>query len=134
MHPLATHSSIRLRELRNEDFIGAHEADMPGHNQWIIKLCRRARFRPRFVENAESLSQSLSIVVSEGAIALVSEHVKKMPFPPGEFLNVTCGVKAWSGGFLVFTLLSNDTTSREYETGFKLVKESFEEKTPAKTM
>jgi len=60
--------------------------------------------------------------------------VKKMPFPPGEFLNVTCGVKAWSGGFLVFTLLSNDTTSREYETGFKLVKESFEEKTPAKTM
>jgi hypothetical protein len=61
--------------------------------------------------------------------------VKKMPFPPGEFLNVTCGVKSWPACYLIFTLLSNDTTSKEYQTAMKLVKTSFEEKAdPGKTL
>jgi hypothetical protein len=61
--------------------------------------------------------------------------VKKMPFPPGEFLNVTCGVKSWPGCYLIFTLLSNDTTSKEYQTAMKLVKASFAEKPdPGKTL
>jgi hypothetical protein len=50
--------------------------------------------------------------------------------PKGEFLHVTTGVKAWPGWALVFTVLSNDTDSKEYQTALKLVKESFEE-TPA---
>jgi len=94
-HSLASRVSVRLRDLRDEDFIGANEADMPGHNQWIIKLCRRARFRPRFVESAESLSQSLSLVVSDGAVALVSEHVKKMPFPGVVFLPISDADVGW---------------------------------------
>jgi hypothetical protein len=52
--------------------------------------------------------------------------------PKGEFLHVTTGVKAWSGWALVFTVLSNDTDSKEYQTALKLVQESFEEK-PAAT-
>jgi len=60
--------------------------------------------------------------------------VKKMPFPRGEFLNVTCGVKSWPGCYLIFTLLSNDTTSKEYQTALKLVKNSFEEKPAGKTL
>ena len=50
--------------------------------------------------------------------------------PKGEFLHVTTGVKVWPGWALVFTVLSNDTDSKEYQTALKLVKESFEE-TPA---
>jgi hypothetical protein len=55
----------------------------------------------------------------------------KLPAPPGEYLNVSCGIKVWSGSFLVFTLLSNTTTSVEYETQLKLLQETFEEKGPA---
>jgi hypothetical protein len=51
--------------------------------------------------------------------------------PKGEFLNVTTGVKAWPGWAIVFTLLSNDVTSKEYQTALRLVKESFEENPPA---
>ena len=47
--------------------------------------------------------------------------------PKGEYLNVTTGVKVWPGWVLVFTLLSNNTTSREYHTALQLVRESFRE-------
>ena len=47
--------------------------------------------------------------------------------PKGQVLNVTTGIKSWPGWFFVFTVLSNDTTSKEYQTALKLVKESFEE-------
>lgn len=50
------------------------------------------------------------------------------PVPKGEVLNVTTGVKSWPGWTIVFTVLSNDTTSKEYLTLLRLVKESFEEK------
>lgn len=58
----------------------------------------------------------------------------KMPFPAGEYLNVTCGVKAWPDCVLVFTLLSNDTTSKEYEAALKLIRDSFEEIPAAKPL
>ncbi len=47
--------------------------------------------------------------------------------PKGEFLNVTTAVKVWPGWALVFTLLSNNTTSREYQAAFRLMRESFQE-------
>ncbi len=56
--------------------------------------------------------------------------VGRQPYPKGEFLHVTTGVKAWSGCALIFTVLSNDTTSKEYLTALKLLKESFEEPPP----
>lgn len=51
----------------------------------------------------------------------------RRPIPKGEFLHVTTGVKAWTGCALIFTVLSNDLDSKEYQTALKLVKESFEE-------
>lgn len=56
--------------------------------------------------------------------------VDKEP-PKGEVRNVTTGVKSWPGWLCVFTLLSNDTTSKEYQTALRLVKDSFEETPPA---
>ena len=47
--------------------------------------------------------------------------------PKGEVRNVTTGVKSWSGWICVFTVLSNDTTSKEYQAALRLVKESVEE-------
>ena len=51
--------------------------------------------------------------------------------PKGEFRNVTTGVKAWPGWALVFTILSNDTDSKEYLTALRLLQDSFEEKPAA---
>jgi len=55
--------------------------------------------------------------------------VGKTP-PPNEFLHVTVGVKAWAGCAAIFTLFSQDTTSKEYSAVLKLIKDSLEEKKP----
>lgn len=80
-HPLALQPSIRLAELKRELFVGAPERDMPGNNQWIVQLCRRARFRPRFIEDAESLTHGLATVVTEGAVLLLPEYTKRSAVP-----------------------------------------------------
>ncbi len=47
--------------------------------------------------------------------------------PKDEWRNVTQGVKAWSGWLCIFTVLSNDTTSKAYQTLLGLVRDSFDE-------
>jgi DNA-binding transcriptional LysR family regulator len=72
-HPLAENEEIGLAELRHEVFVGAQESDIPGYNRWLVQLCRGAHFRPRFIEDADSLSKTLSILVAENAVALLPE-------------------------------------------------------------
>jgi hypothetical protein len=50
--------------------------------------------------------------------------VGKNKFPAGEYLHSTTGVKSWPGCIAVFTLLSNNTTSEEYQTAMKVLRES----------
>jgi hypothetical protein len=49
-------------------------------------------------------------------------------FPPGEYLNLTVGVKAWPGIVATFTLFSNDTSSESYQALMKALRESIHEK------
>lgn len=74
-HALAGQPSVSLAELRRELFVGAPDADMPGYNEWIGRLCRRAGFRPRFVQAAESLAHMLATTVAEDAVSLLPEYV-----------------------------------------------------------
>ncbi|MEO6003999.1 MAG: LysR family transcriptional regulator [Opitutus sp.] len=80
-HPLAAQSSVKLTDLRHEVFIGVNERDMPGHNQWIVQLCRRAHYRPKFVVQAESLAHGLATIVAEGAVDLLPEYATKTRVP-----------------------------------------------------
>lgn len=52
----------------------------------------------------------------------------KAPYPPGEYLHVTAGVKAWDGIVAVFKCFSNDTTSADYQAVMRLLRESLSEK------
>jgi DNA-binding transcriptional LysR family regulator len=80
-HPLAAQATVRLADLRREVFVGAPEADMPGHNRWVAQLCRLAGFKARFVQDADSLSHGLSTIVTENAVALMPDYAKKTPVP-----------------------------------------------------
>jgi DNA-binding transcriptional LysR family regulator len=84
-HRLATQEVVHLSDLRGEQFVGAKDEDLPGYNQWIIQLCRRARFRPKFVENADGVTHALSLLVAENAVALLPGFAHKIPAP-----GVTC--------------------------------------------
>lgn len=72
---------VNPADLRGELFVGAAEQDMPGYNRWVARLCRRAGFRPRFVEDAESLTHGLAMVVSDGAVSLLPEYTRTTNVP-----------------------------------------------------
>lgn len=80
-HPLARRSVVALGDLRREPFVGAKDEDLPGNNRWVVQLCRRARFKPKFVENADSLTHALSLLVSENAVTLLPGFTNKLPAP-----------------------------------------------------
>lgn len=80
-HRLTGKRSLTLKELRAEHFVGVPERDLPGQRQWIVQLARRAGFRPRFVQEAASLGELLSTVVTEGAVALLPDYSAKSPVP-----------------------------------------------------
>jgi hypothetical protein len=54
--------------------------------------------------------------------------VGKAPYPPGEFLHLTAGLKAWPGVVAVFRVFSNETTSAEYQAILKTLRESAQER------
>lgn len=80
-HAQAKARAVRLGDLRDALFVGAPEADVPGHRRWVSQVCRRAGFRARFTADAESLSHGLSLVVTEGAVSLLPDYVKRQPAP-----------------------------------------------------
>lgn len=80
-HPLAGAATLKVAQLRGTPFVGAREADMPGHNRWIAQICRRAGFRPTMVDDAESLTHALATVVAENAVALVPDYAKSTTVP-----------------------------------------------------
>lgn len=80
-HPLTARSSLRLTDLKREVFVSAREEDVPGHNCWVARLCRRAGFRARFGEEANSLTHGFALTVTEGLVTLVAEYLKNTPIP-----------------------------------------------------
>lgn len=80
-HPLAGRKSLRLAELRDEAFVGAPDADLPGHNRWLTQLCRKAGFRARILQDADSLTHGLLLVVTDGAVSLMPEFVRSVKAP-----------------------------------------------------
>jgi DNA-binding transcriptional LysR family regulator len=78
-HPLASRERISVKELRGERFIGSTEEDLPGRDRCITQLCRRAGFRPKFVQKAASVSNMFTLIGSEGAVTLVPAYFKSFP-------------------------------------------------------
>jgi DNA-binding transcriptional LysR family regulator len=78
-HRLALRKHISLKELRGERFISSPEEDLPGRDRWITQLCRRAGFRPKFVQEAASVSNMFTLIGSEGAVTLVPAYLKSFP-------------------------------------------------------
>jgi DNA-binding transcriptional LysR family regulator len=94
-HPLAGRAALRLAELRGEHFVGANDRDLPGYNAWLVQLCRRAGFRPRFVLEADSLTHSLATIVTEGAVALLPAYTQRTIVPGVAFVPLQAPVAKW---------------------------------------
>lgn len=80
-HPLAAGGTVALAALRKEVFVGANPDEIPGFNNWLIQVCRRGGFRPRIVENSDSITQTLSLLIAENAVALLPALVERFRAP-----------------------------------------------------
>ena len=54
--------------------------------------------------------------------------VGKTELPPGEYVHLTNGIKAWPGVIAVFRCFSNDTTSAGYKAIITMLRDSVHEK------
>lgn len=81
-HRLARQRRVALKDLAGEVFIGVPESAVPGRNAWIARLCRRARFNPRFVAEGDSITEGFALIVSEGAVTLLPDYFTGEA-PPG---------------------------------------------------
>jgi hypothetical protein len=54
--------------------------------------------------------------------------VGKKELPPGEYIHLTTGIKAWPGVIAVFRCFSNDTTSAGYKAILSMLRESVHER------
>jgi DNA-binding transcriptional LysR family regulator len=93
--PLAQRKNVSLRELRERDFIGVDEEQMPGRNRWIAGLCKAAGFKARFVVIVDGITHVLSQVVSESAVTLLPDYFLKSQHPGVTFVPITDERARW---------------------------------------
>jgi DNA-binding transcriptional LysR family regulator len=74
-HRLAGRKVIPLSALKGEPFLSAPEEDMPGRDRWVVQLCRKAGFRPRFMIQGDSIGEMFTLVSSEGMVALAPAYI-----------------------------------------------------------
>lgn len=92
---LAGRKSIALKDLKNRDFIGIDEDEMPGRNRWMTALCKAAGFKPRFIAIVDGLTHVLSQVVSESAVTLVPAYFAKSSHPGVTFVPISDAKASW---------------------------------------
>ena len=74
--------------------------------------------------------EELEPQVGEGTYCVFTDKnlLGKTDLPPGEYLHLTTGVKAWPGVAAVFRCFSNDTKSPGYQAIITLLRDSVHEK------
>lgn len=81
-HPLAQNPTLSLSQLKDDRFIGVTPKDVPGRNAWMTQLCSQAGFKPRFLKNSESVTETFTLIAGENAVTLLPDYVSIQP-PPG---------------------------------------------------
>jgi len=92
---LAAKKSLAIKDLRDRDFIGIDDDEMPGRNRWMTALCNTADFKPRFVAVVDGLTNVMSHVVSESAVTLVPAYFAKASHPGVTFVPINDTKAKW---------------------------------------
>jgi DNA-binding transcriptional LysR family regulator len=85
-HELARRSSIDLRELETETFIGISEETFPGRNDRIRDTCDRAGFAPDLLPIADSHASMIALVAAGRGVAIMPIEAESLPHPRVRFV------------------------------------------------
>lgn len=73
-HPLAGSASLRLSELKGDQFVLPVSSDTTGFYSQINQLFLEARFSPRVVQHVSDAAMAVRMVQVAGGVTIVSEH------------------------------------------------------------
>lgn len=80
-HPLVRRPAVSLRELKHETFIPIAEHDAPAYLPWLKTLCRKAGFRPKVTEPADSMAHLGAMVTADHCVALLPRFLVEKAAP-----------------------------------------------------
>ena len=93
-HPHADKREIPLALLKEEPFIGLNRM-YPNYGDWLLKVCRRAGFKPRIIKEADGAASALAFVAAGFGVAVVSEPLQKIPTKDVVFRDLAPEDRAW---------------------------------------
>ena len=80
-HPLAKRRRLKLTELRTANWVSWDEAEFPGRKQLLLAACRREDFRPRIVQETDSIASMLVRVATSDVIGYSLPMAAQYPHP-----------------------------------------------------
>ncbi len=95
-HPLSRKSSAPMSSLKGEKFIGVSEEAVPGRNQWMINLCAKAGFKTDFIAHTKDVSETFTLVASEGAVTLLPDYIESHSLPGTCYVRISDKWAHWS--------------------------------------
>jgi DNA-binding transcriptional LysR family regulator len=85
-HVLANLSFVRLAQLKDEGFILTSRENAPSYRSWLARLCHRAGFTPRVVQEVDRARTAVQYVAAGFGISIFGEHICRQPAPGVKFL------------------------------------------------
>ena len=78
-HRLARRKSLKLHELKQDDWVSLANASFPQRREFLIASCTAAGFTPRIVAETDSLPMMLAEIGTGGGVGLLPAHAAKLP-------------------------------------------------------
>jgi DNA-binding transcriptional LysR family regulator len=85
-HPVAKMVSVSLAQLRDEPFILTSSKNSPNYRTWLSRLCYRAGFVPRVVQEVDRARTGVQYVAAGFGISIFAEHISRLPAPGVSFV------------------------------------------------
>jgi DNA-binding transcriptional LysR family regulator len=103
-HRFARLPKVALAQLKDEPFIFTSEKNSPNYRSLIARMCERAGFVPRVVQEVDRARTGVQYVAAGFGISIFAEHISRLPAPGVRFVPLSPPVQkmrygiAWRKG------------------------------------
>jgi DNA-binding transcriptional LysR family regulator len=103
-HRFARLKKVALTQLKDEPFILTSEKNSPSYRSMISRMCERAGFVPRVVQEVDRARTGVQYVAAGFGISIFAEHISRLPAPGVRFVPLSGPVQkmrygiAWRKG------------------------------------
>jgi DNA-binding transcriptional LysR family regulator len=85
-HALANRPFVQLSQLKDEGFILTSRENAPSYRSWLARLCHRAGFTAKVVQEVDRARTAVQYVAAGFGISIFGEHICRQPAPGVKFI------------------------------------------------